>query len=130
MHEFDKGCGFAIATNDTVKENIEEQLGKATKAEIDPTSRLTSKIQKKLCKIRKENKLTNKTYFELYPIEPIPPRLYGTKHINQEKNFPKRVILSTIGTPPYGISKYLVDILQPTLNKNQHKLKNSKSFVS
>ena len=120
MHEFDKGCGFAIATNDTVKENIEEQLVKGTKAEIDPTSRLTSKIQKKLCKIRKENKLTNKTYFELYPIEPIPPRLYGTKHINQEKNFPKRVILSTIGTPPYGISKYLVDILQPTLNKNQH----------
>ena len=41
-----------------------------------------------------------------------------------------RVIVSTIGTPPYGISKYLVDIIQPTLNKNQHKVKNSKSFVS
>ena len=44
--------------------------------------------------------------------------------------FPMRVIVSTIGTPPYGISKYLVDIIQPTLNKNQHKVKNSKSFVS
>ena len=41
-----------------------------------------------------------------------------------------RVIVSTIGTPPYGISKYLVDIIQPTLNKSQHKVKNSKSFVS
>ena len=41
-----------------------------------------------------------------------------------------RVIVSTIGTPPFGISKYLVGIIQPTLNKNQHKLKNSKSFVS
>ena len=41
-----------------------------------------------------------------------------------------RVIVSTIGTPPYGISKYLVDIIQPTLNKNQHKGKSSKSFVS
>ena len=41
-----------------------------------------------------------------------------------------RAIVSTIGTPPYGISKYLVDIIQPTLNKNQHKVKNSKSFVS
>ena len=30
-----------------------------------------------------------------------------------------RVIVSTIGTPPYGLSKYLVDIIQPTLNKNQ-----------
>ena len=35
-HEFDKGCGFAIVTNDTAKEKIEEQLSKATKAKIDP----------------------------------------------------------------------------------------------
>ena len=39
-----------------------------------------------------------------------------------------RVIVSTICTP-YGISKYLVDIIQPTLSKNRHKVKNSKSFV-
>ena len=32
MHEFDKGCGFAVESNDTAKEKIEEQLGKATKA--------------------------------------------------------------------------------------------------
>ena len=89
VHEFDKGCGFAIVTNDTAKEKVEEQLGKATKAKIDPTSRLTNKIQKKLCNLRKENKFTNKTYFELYPSDPIPPRLYGTiKVINQEKTFP------------------------------------------
>ena len=41
-----------------------------------------------------------------------------------------RVIVSTIGTLPYVISKYLVDIIQPTLNKNQHEVKSSKSFVS
>ena len=41
-----------------------------------------------------------------------------------------RVIVSTIGTPPYGISKYLVDISQHTFNKNQDKAKHSKSFVS
>ena len=40
-----------------------------------------------------------------------------------------RVIASTIGRPPYGISKYLVDIIQPTLNKNQHEVKNSRAFV-
>ena len=131
MHEFNKSCGFAIVTNDTAKEKIEEQLDKTTKVKIDPTSRLTNKIHKKLCKLRKENKFTNKTYFELYPFDPIPPRLYGTiKAHNPEKNFPLRVIVSTIGTPRYGISKYLVDIIQPTLNKNQHKIKKSKSFVS
>ena len=41
-----------------------------------------------------------------------------------------QVIVFIIGTPPYEISKYLVDIIQATLNKNQHKVKNSKSFVS
>ena len=62
VHKFDKGCGFAIVTNDTVKEKIEEQLGKATKAEVDPTNRLTNKIQKKLCKLRKKNKFAIKTF--------------------------------------------------------------------
>ena len=32
-----------------------------------------------------------------------------------------RVILSTIGTLHFGISKHLVNITQPTLNKNQYK---------
>ena len=89
MREFDKGCGFAIVTNDTAKEKIEEQLGKATKAKIDPTSRLRNNIQKKLCQLKKENKFTNKTYFELYPSDHIPPRLYDTiKAHKPEKTSP------------------------------------------
>ena len=39
--KFDKGCGFAIGTGDAAKEKIEEQLGKATKAEIDSPNGLT-----------------------------------------------------------------------------------------
>ena len=39
--KFDKGCGFAIGTGDAAKEKIEEQLGKATKAEMDPPNGLT-----------------------------------------------------------------------------------------
>ena len=130
MQEFDKGCGFTIVTNDTVEEKIEEQLGKAAKVKRGQTSRLTSKFQKKLYKLRRENKFTSKTYFELYTSDPIPPRLYDTRKAHKpEINFPTRIIVSTIGTPHYGISKYLLNIIQSTLNKNQHKVKNSKSFV-
>ena len=32
-------------------------------------------------------------------------------------------------TPAYEISKYLVEIIQPTLNKNNNKIQNSTSFV-
>ena len=79
--------------------------------------------------MRKGNKFDNKTYFKLYPSDAIPPRLYRV--INKpEKNDPMRTIVSTIGTAPYGTSKYLVDIIQPTLNKNKHHVINSSSFVN
>ena len=41
-----------------------------------------------------------------------------------------RKIVSTIGTAPYGTSKYLVDIIQSISNKNKHPVINSKSFVN
>ena len=39
-----------------------------------------------------------------------------------------RTAVSTIGTSPYGISKYLVKIIQPLLKKSQHKIKISVDF--
>ena len=131
VQEFHKVFEFAIVTDDTAKDKIEEQLGKATKAKIDPTNRLTNKIQKKLCKLRKEKKFTDKTYFQLYPSDPF-HHIYmaQSNRINRKKTFPMRVIASAIRRPPYGVVKYLVDIIQPTFNKNQHKVKKSRSFVS
>ena len=41
-----------------------------------------------------------------------------------------KAIVSTIGTPPYEISQYLVELIQPTLNKSKYKIANSLSFVS
>ena len=38
-------------------------------------------------------------------------------------------VVLTIGSPPYGTSKYLVKIIKPTLNKNKHSVLNSYSFV-
>ena len=41
-----------------------------------------------------------------------------------------RAIVSTIGTPPYGISQYLIKLIQPTLNKSKYKIANSSSFLN
>ena len=47
------------------------------------------------------------------------------------KNYPSmRIVASTIGSPPYETSKYLVDIIQPTLNKSNISVMNSSSFVT
>ena len=40
-----------------------------------------------------------------------------------------RLVVSTIGTANYGLSKYLVRITQDTLNKNPIRIKNSQTFV-
>ena len=130
IYQFDKGSGFAVLSEKNAMQKIEEQLGKAKVAENDPTLKFTNKIQKILCRLRKEKKFTDREYFQIYPSDPIPPRLYGTvKAHKPEKNYPMRTIVSTIGTPAYGISKYLVEIIQPTLNKNNNKIQNSTSFV-
>ena len=41
----------------------------------DSAWKYTSKL---LCKLKKEKKFTDKEYFEIYPSDPILPRLYGT----------------------------------------------------
>ena len=98
VRELDKGCGFAVETNDMAKEEIEEQLGKATKTKIDPTRLLTNKIQKNLYRLRKENKFANIAYSELYPSDNIPPRLYDTiKAHDVTKPYPSIPINEAIG---------------------------------
>ena len=101
-------------------QKIEEQLGKAKIAENDPVLKFTNKIQKILRRLRKEKKFTDREYFQICPSDPIPPRFYGIiKAHKHENNYPMRTIVSIIGTPAYGISKCLIKIIPPTLNKNK-----------
>ena len=130
IYQFDTGSGFVVLSEKNAMQKIEEQLGKAKIAENYPTLKFTNKIQRILCQLRKEKKFTDREYFQIYPSDPIPPRLYGTiKAHKPEKNYPMRTTMPTIRTPAYGISKYLVEIIQPTLNKNNNKIQNSTSFV-
>ncbi|XP_065642196.1 uncharacterized protein LOC136073864 [Hydra vulgaris] len=70
-------------------------------------------------------------YKDLYPSDAISSRLYGViKAHKPEKNYPTRVIVSTIGAATYKISKFLADMIQFILNKNNTHLKNSQQFVN
>ena len=134
IHPFDKGTIFVVIKEEDAIRKAEEQIGKSKIIDHDSTPTLVKIFQKELAKLRKENKFDNKTYFKLYPSDAIPPRLYGLikahKPEKKKLSYPMRTIVSTIGTAPYGTSKYLVDIIQPTLNKNKHRLINSSSFVN
>ena len=123
VYPFDKGSGFVIMEEEDAIKRIEEQIGKSIILDYDPTTTLLNKL-------RKEGKFDNKTYYKVYPSDAVPPRFYGVVKAHEpEKNYPMRTIVSTIGTVPYGTSKYLVEIIQPTLNKNINRIINSYTFV-
>ncbi len=66
----------------------------------------------------------------MYPSDATPPRLYGfVKAHKPSKDYPMRPVVSTVGSAFYGSSKYLVDLLHPTLNKNLTRVKNSSTFA-
>ena len=69
-------------------------------------------------------------YSLIYSSDCIRPGLYATLKAHKPgKNYPMRVVVWTIGSTTYGISKYLVKMIQPTLNKNKHRVLNSSIFV-
>ena len=107
-----------------------EGIGETTILDKDPTKSHLDKIQKTLAKIRKEANIPKDLYYKLYPSDATIPRAYGQcKAHKPTKNYPFRILVSTIGTAPYKVSKYLVKIIQPTLSKNPAVVKNAKEFV-
>jgi len=127
---FDKGVGFAVLTKEGMLDKMKDHLGEAKTVEKDPTNTIVVKFQKELSRLKKEKKIDQRCYEQIYPSDAVPPRLYGyVKAHKATKNFPMRPVVSTIGTPFYGTSKHLVDIIQPTLNKSNIRVKNSSSFV-
>ena len=127
---FDKGTGFALLSSGEMFRKIEEQLGEAKEIEKDPTKNLVTKFQKEISKLKKEDKIDKTEFYSMYPSDAIPPRLYGlVKAHKMSKGYPMRTVVSTIGTPFYGTSKHLVQLIQPTLNKNEIRVVNSASFV-
>ena len=98
---------------------INNELGEAKVITKDPTNTLVRKVQRQVSQLHKDNKIDKSQFFQMYPSDAVPPRMYGMiKAHKPEKKFPMRTVVSTIGTATYGASKFLVDVFQPTLNKN------------
>ena len=130
IYNFDKGAGFVIMEKEEALQKIKEQIGDAKVCQKDPTSCLVRKFQGEISRLKKEEKIDKQLFYSMYPSDAIPPRMYGMiKAHKPEKGYPMRTVVSTIGTASYGTSKYLVDLIQPTLNKNVTRLNNSTSFV-
>ena len=131
IYPFDKGTGLVrIKTEDAIRK-IREQIGDTEIVERDPTDTFAKDIRTALAPLNRKGPFTKNEYEATYPSNAIPPRMYGVvKAHKPEKNYPMRLVVSTVGSPPYGLSSYLVGVIQPTLNKNPTRLKNSAAFIN
>ncbi|XP_065664788.1 uncharacterized protein LOC136086419 [Hydra vulgaris] len=108
-YPFDERIGFVRIEHDKAIEKIREQIGPTKIISIDPTLSYAIKINSFLSNLNKKQRFFKDEYESIYPSDPVPPRLYGLiKAHKQDKFFPMRVVVSTIGTPCYGISYYMV----------------------
>ena len=127
---FDKGVGFAVLDKTSMIEKIEEHLKDAKEVTKDPTDSLKRKFQREISVLKKGEKIDKIMFCNMNPSYTTPPRLHRfVKAHKPDKHFPMRPVVSTVGTAFYGSSKFLVDLLQPTLNKNLTRVKNSSTFA-
>ena len=130
IYPFDKGNGFVRIKHEDSLKKMSESIGECKVLNNDPTNTHVKKIQELLVSIKKEINIPTDLYYKLYPSDAIPPRAYGQcKAHKPSKEYPFRVLVTTIGTAPYKISEYLVNIIQPTLRKSNIMIKNSKQFI-
>ncbi len=131
IYPFDKGTGLVRIRTEDALQKIREQIGDTDIVDRDPTDAFARDIRNALAPLNKKGRFTKKEYESMYPSDAIPPRMYGlVKAHKPEKNYPMRLVVSTIGSPPYGLSSYLVGIIQHTLDKNPTRLKNSAAFIN
>ena len=89
-------------------------------------------IQRKLLKLKKEGKLSDAEYKQVYPSGSITPSSYPlvivTAH-KPEKDFPVRNVVSHRGCPQEALSTFLVALLLPLRKDSPFQCKNSVDFV-
>ena len=125
----DKGRATVVLDKEDYIKKCNEHLtsGPYTKLKKDPTSSIVSKVTKKPIELRDNNLIEQQEYFRLKPTGTQPPRFYSLPKIHQDGT-PMRPIVSYTGTPLYGISKFIANILKPYGKLKEQQAHRSKSF--
>ena len=128
-----KGLGVVILDSTKYITKCLSMVGtkQFAKLDNDPTSKLESKVERILKKIK--SKLPEKVYRKLPPTGSCPGKFYGNAKVhklftNNIDDLPLRPIISNIGTATYERAKYLANLLA-RLGKSKYTMNNTKEFV-
>ncbi|XP_072041086.1 uncharacterized protein [Amphiura filiformis] len=123
----DKGKSTVVLDKVEYEEKVTTMLDdKKTYEELptDPTQKYKRKLVSVLSSLKKEGKISEVKYKQLYPTAENVPRLYCTPKIHKP-NTPLRPIVDYTATIGYSTSRWLADILGGLVGKTQHHVKNS-----
>ena len=129
----DKGRGVVILDRTKYTDKCLSMLATKQFSKLDyhPTSKLESKVQRALKKIK--SNLPENVYKRLCPTGSYPGKFYGNAKAHKQSNnnlddLTLRPIVSNIGTTTHEATKYLASLLVP-LSKPEFTINNTKGFV-
>ena len=127
----DKGNATVVMDKSEYMTKMNRMLEDDTYKELmrDPTSRIETKITRKLRELEKKGYISDKEKKFLSPQCSKPPQIYGLPKIHKE-GIPLRPIVSAIGSPTYRLAKKLAKILSPLAGKTSSFIKNSTDFAN
>lgn len=99
------------------------------KIKIDPTNKTNNLCLKKVSKTFMNKSLPFTHLHKLVTHNPITPRMYGLPKLHKT-NIPLRPIVSTINSPVYKMSKYLINSIKTLTQNSKFNVKNSYDFKS
>ncbi|XP_072050040.1 uncharacterized protein [Amphiura filiformis] len=123
----DKGKSTVVLDKVEYEEKLTTMLDdKKTYEELPavPTQKYKRKLVSMLSNMKKEGKISEVKYKQLYPTAENVPRLYCTPKIHKP-NTPLRPIVDYTATIGYSTSIWLADILGGLVGNTQHHVKNS-----
>jgi hypothetical protein len=124
----DKGRATVVMDRIVYEEKLDNLLSGGEYAPLSKNP--TSSIENKVKAVLRENKcyFSKQQLFEISPQFSKSPHLYGLPKLHKD-NIPLRPIVSSIDSPTYRLSKYILPILTPLFGDSFSYIKNSGDFL-
>ncbi|XP_013142201.1 PREDICTED: uncharacterized protein LOC106106199 [Papilio polytes] len=121
----DKGNATVILDTVEYEQKITQLVSDTAtykKVNYNPTSRVTTKLNKIL------NTLPHEEKNQLRPVNPTSPKIYGLPKVHKP-NWPVRPIVSQIDSPTYKSSRHMAKVLQTVTGKTNSFVSDSAHFT-
>ena len=91
----------------------------------DLTNSVSKKIDSLIKNLKNDSKITEEQYKKMCPKNAVTPKIYGLVKIHKGIQYPLRPIVSFIGSPCYGLGKFMAQILRDMLPRGEYEIINS-----